>query len=163
MIRKIIDVYKHNSRTKHRRRQQLCRRFIFYTEFLFKIGVSTYFVAILAFFLYPIYMYFIHDELAPIAPVFLPGIDETTGWGYIVLVFFHTVEMYGAFFGTAGSDLLFAMLIINMPIMARIFSDNVDEFNEFIHEKAYDRLRMKMLFRNILLQHKEIIEYLRII
>lgn len=158
MTRKIIDIYKQNSHAIHRKRQKLCQRFIFYSECILKIGGCTYAIAALTFLAYPIYMYLAENQLIPITTVYLPGIDETTGWGYVVLILFDLVQVYGAFFGTAGSDFLFTMLIANVPIMAHIFSDSINELNDIIQEKNYNRLMMKMKLRHILLQHKEFIE-----
>lgn len=158
MINKIVDIYKQNSNTKAYKRYRMCRRFTLYTEYIFKIGMVLYFVSISTFYLYPLYVYVTENEVAMIVDLYLPGVDESTIAGLVTHIIFHIILTTAAFMGSTSSDFLFTMIIINVPLMANILSENIDELNEIVRVEKHDRHHAKMKFRNILLIHKDITE-----
>lgn len=54
------------------------------------------------------------------------------------------------------------MIITNVPLMANILSENIDELIEIVRAKTQDRLHANMKFRNISLIHKEITEWVSV-
>lgn len=97
-------------------------------------------------------------KMIVIVDLYLPGIDETTKTGYVIHFVFHIILNSCAFMGSTCSDFCFTMIITNVPLMANILNENIDELNEIIRDKNQDRFNAKMKFRNILLIHKEITE-----
>lgn len=114
-----------------------------------------YSVSLFTYYLFPLYVYVTENELIPIVDLYLPGVDETTTAGYFAYLIFHMILTSFGFIGSCCSDFLFTMMIINVPFMANILSENFDELNEILRDKEHDRLHVKMKFRNILLIHKE--------
>lgn len=71
---------------------------------------------------------------------------------------FHIILTTFEFIGSCCSDFCFTMIITNVPLMANILSENIDELIEIVRAKTQDRLHANMKFRNISLIHKEITE-----
>lgn len=155
MIDKIINIYTQNSNIKAFKRYQLCERFTFYTEYIFKIGMSLYSLSVTTYYLYPAYTYITERKLIPIIDLYFPGIDENTPTGYVTYLIFHTTLSVLALIASSCSDFLFTMIIINVPFMATILSENIDELNEILRDEDHDRHFAKMKLRNIILIHKE--------
>lgn len=158
MTDKIIDIYKQNSDIKAHNRYRMCRRFTLYTEYIFKIGMVLYTFSVFTYYLYPIYVYVTEKRLLLIVDLYLPGVDESTTSGYAIYFCFHMILTSYAFLGSSCTDFLFTMIIVNVPFMANILSENIDELNEILRTGEYDPYHAKMKFRNILLIHKEFYE-----
>lgn len=158
MINKIIYVYKQNSNEKAYKRFRMCQQFMFYTEWIFKVGMGLYSLSLVSYYSYPLYVYVMKNEVTVIVDLYLPGVDEKSKAGYVTLLIFHIILTLTAFIGSCCSDFLFTMIIINVPLMANIFNANVNEINEILSDEKYDRFYAKMKFRNIILIHKEITE-----
>lgn len=156
MIVKVVDIYKQNSSTKAYKRYRMCLRFTLYTEYIFKCGMVLYSLSLLTYYLYPLYVFVTEKKLIPIVDLYLPGVDETTNVGYVTLAIFHIILTSCAFMGSTSSDFLFTMLISNVPLMANILSENIDELNEIVGAEKHDRYLAKMKLRNIILIHKDI-------
>lgn len=155
MINYVHDIYKTNAATKCRQRAELFNRFAFYTEIIFKIGFVLYFLSILSYFVYPFYMYLFKREVVALIPTYAPGINEKSFVGFATLTCYHLLLMVLAVIAVAACDLLFTMLIANVPVMANLIAMEVRELNEILTRERVDELSVKYKLRNLFLMHRE--------
>lgn len=155
---KIIAVHAANAKTTSRKRLKLIKLFSLITEIVIRGGSALYFLVGIFYMINPIYSYYVKNELIPLVPVYMIFIDETTRNGFIALGITHLAFTALTVTGSACSDFMFVMLIVNMPVMSTIFVDNVDELNEILREETVDVPLAKAKLKNILLMHREIWE-----
>lgn len=155
LVDKIIDVYRQNSHSNVHKRYMLMNRFCNHTEMIFKLGSALYSLSVISYFLYPIYIYVLDREYMVLLPLYLPGVNEQSISGYTVLITFHIFLLIFGFVGSCASDFLFTMIIINARVMSNILRDNVNELNEILATKNYEKVTMKMKLKNIFLIHQE--------
>lgn len=160
IIDQFIDYYKMNAKHKSPKRQQLLQTHAFFTEVLQKGGLFLYFFAGLFYFVEPTYMFLFRNKIIPVFPVFFPYVDETTSSGYIILTMIHIVYLVTAVLGSAVTDFTFIMIIVNIPVLSNIFTDEVNELNKSLEDKEeeVDVLQVKGRFRNILFMYRKIFE-----
>lgn len=158
MVNKLHAVYKANVNTKVLRRRTLFDRFAFYTEMVFKCGTFLYFLSVVAYFVYPIYMYWFKREIVTLMPIYIAGINEDTASGFVIVSCYHVILLLVAFIAASAVDFLFTMLIVNTPVMAVLIEMEVEELNDILSRRKIDVLLMKSKFRNILLMHGEMTE-----
>lgn len=160
-IDKIISIYAANMKnvahgSNQSPRSLLLHKFATITEILLKCGLTVYIFAGCFYFLNPIYLYSTKKEIVPILPLYMPFIDVTTKSGYILLVAIHLGFLFIAVFGSACTDLMFAVVAANIFIPANIFDDNVRELNELLTAKKVKLQFVKAKLMNIILIHREI-------
>lgn len=105
--------------TKSAVRLDLFARFALYNDLIVKCGLVMYALAVGSFFPYPIYMYFVKNERVPLLTLYISFVDENTYSGYITLLIIQTFLILLTVVGMAAIDILYAMMIINIPILAR--------------------------------------------
>lgn len=159
MINNLYAIYKVNANTKGLRRRTLFDRFAFYTEIVFKCGTLLYFLSILGYFVYPMYMYWFKREIVTLMPTYIPGINERTASGFVIVTCYHVILLVVAFVAATSCDFLFTMLIANTPVMAILIEMEVQQLNEILTSQKTDVPLLKSKFRNILLMHREMTEY----
>lgn len=156
LVDKLVNIFEVNSKIRIHGRQEMLKRFLIFTEYLFKVGIVLYIIATSGYFLYPIYYYVTFHKIVPLLPSYLPFVDEDTIIGLIILIIFDlNVIIYGLL-GSACSDFSFTMVIVNVPILGKIMGDNIIELNDLLENRTDNRI-IKAKFKNILLQHLEII------
>lgn len=155
---KITAIYAANSKSTSRDRLKLIRLFSIITEVVIKGGLVTYCLAGAFYMINAIYSYYVKHEIIPLVPVYMIFIDETTKNGFIALACVHLAFISLTIVGTACTDFMFVMIIVNMPVLSTIFVDNVRELSEILKESTVNVLLAKAKLRNILLMHKEIWE-----
>lgn len=96
-------------------------------------------------------------EVVAMMPTYLPGIDEKTTGGFILLSGYHIIVMAFGFFALAGSDFLFTMVVTNTPIMACLAKMEAEQLNEELKNQESASM-IKWRLRNILLMHLEMTE-----
>lgn len=160
IVDRFINYYKMNAKNPSRKRQNLLKTFVFFTEVALKGGFFMYSIAAGFYFLEPFYKFFFKHEVIPFLPIFFPFVDETTTIGYIILTLIHLTYMVCAVLGSLCTDFLFIMVIVNIPVLSNIFADEVHELNKSLEdeEEEVDILQVKGRFRNILFMHREIFE-----
>lgn len=146
--------------TKSKVRLDLFARFALYNELIAKCGILLYSLAVTSFFPYPIYMYFVKDERVPLLTLYIPFVNENTYGGYITLLIIQTFLIIITVVGMAASDILYAMMITNFPILARLIEDESNQLNEFLEEQEHSEngtkdQTWKYRFHNILVMHNE--------
>lgn len=104
---------------------------------------------------YPIYMYFIEHQKVPVLVLYIPGIDENTEFGFWMLNSLNFMMMILGSFGMSATDIFYALMLCNIPIMARLIEDEINELNEIIEENITSTPVWKSKFRNILMMHRE--------
>lgn len=154
-VNKLIDIFKVNENVNNVDRQKMLNRYMIFTEYLYKGGLTLYFLSCGTYFVNPIFMYMKYNEITPIVYAYLPGIDENTGFGFIVLTIFHINTLVLGTLGSACSDFSFTMIIVNVPILANIIADNITELNKILMQKMPKRVIIRAKLLNIFLQHLE--------
>lgn len=133
-------------------------RFAFYSETVFECGTFLYFLSILAYFVYPISMYWFKREIVTLLPIYIAGINENTASGFVIVTCYHVILLLVAFTAASSVDFLFTMLIANTPVMAILIEMEVEQLNDILTSPKIDVLLMKSKFRNVLLMHHEMTE-----
>lgn len=154
----LIRIFSVNSKNASRDRMMLMRKYAFITELVLKGGFLTYTLAAAFYPIYPIYAYYWNNELIPMIPLFFPFIDEDTKSGFITITSIHFIFVILALISSACTDFMFAMIIVNIPVLSNIFFDNVRELNEILRKEKVDMVLAKAKFKNILLLHREYCE-----
>lgn len=158
-VKFLLHVYKENITISSYKRNMLCQRFANYTDIIFKVGVTLYFSALGLYLIYPAYMFFIENEIALFVPIYIPTLDESTLIGYGILSAYHlTIMIFGTAAG-AASDFLHITIITNVPVLAEIFAESVEDLNELLMKKKKDLPMCHSKFKNIILLHRELQEY----
>lgn len=124
-----------------------------------------------AFFTLPFVVYWLNGcvEYEYMLYAFIPGIDERSRGGYILICCIHTFWLIIGCFGIGGSDVFFASLMFHVWPLSDIFAHNMRELNEMlaaaqtapcITERKYKSVMAKACarMRNIQLMHKDITE-----
>lgn len=155
---KITAIYAANSKSTSRDRLKLINLFSTITEVVIKGGLALYFMVGIFYMINAIYSYYAKHVIIPLVPVYMIFVDETTKQGFIALGITHIAFIILTVIGSACTDFMFVMIIVNMPVLSTIFVDNVKELNEILKEKTVDVPLAKAKLKNILLMHKEIWE-----
>lgn len=151
----IDQLFKLNLKTRLIARQNLFQRFANYTFYLVLLGIVIYSLSILPYLVYPVAIYYIEGKLVPIVPIFIPGIDEETVSGFLILSAIHIFIIFAAAFGMASVDIFYAILLVNVPIMARLIEIECTDLNNMLREKSNNSILWKHRFKNILIMHLE--------
>lgn len=127
-----------------------------------KYGIIPVAAATGTFMIYPILMYFVFGEnKALMVPMLLPGIDETSHMGYLVLLVYHMASLFLCLFGQCNTDFMLVLLVMHMWPISEIFANTFNELNEALEnpDNKHSR-RVTGHFRNICIMHREMSEYL---
>lgn len=135
-------------------------------HFVVKGTSLLYCSSVLLFSIYPAYMYFIVDVKVTIFPLYVPGVDIYSAYGYGFTNSIHLILSIYGLFGALASDTGFIMFVFHFYTYTDLLMIKFDEFAEKLRQiketkniKGYDAYcRTKM--RDILLTHKDIIFYL---
>lgn len=134
------------------------RWFAFISETMFKTMTMVYVSSVFMFIPYPLYKYYTKHEFVPMMDLYLPGIDETTYTGYMILTTFHlSIFVFGTL-GVSSSDFCHAIMILSPLINSKLISLDLHQINVDLKEKQPMTL-IKSRFRNTLLMHQELDEY----
>lgn len=125
-----------------------------------------YFSSVILFSIYPAYMYFIVDVKVTIFPLYVPGVDIYSAYGYGFTNSIHLLLSIYGLFGALASDTAFIMFVFHIYSYTDLlmiefdeFADKLGQIEESKDTKQYEAYcRFKM--REILLNHKDIIAYL---
>lgn len=97
-------------------------------------------------------------QVEPLLPIMIPGLDETTRSGWILLEILHIVWILCGLCGFIGSDMTFIMMSIYLWPLSYLFVDHFDELNEILRKspKFADSRELRLGLRNIVRLHQEI-------
>lgn len=155
MVNFILAIYKQNIPSQNPKRIEILHFYSLLGEYTFIGGIGCYTLAMLGYFVYPAYMYFFEAEIVTILPLYIPTVDHETFKGYIIAIIFHCLVIVLCFLGTTANDFLFAMIIINSPMMAALIQDEVNTLNIGLAKKTLNRADAFQRQRNILQMHSE--------
>lgn len=148
----IRNMYKIHITTESPERVEYFKKCTLYTEYLFKGMTILYILSSFSFFIYPLYMYFFENEIVPILPIYLPGIDENTRNGFIILTTFQGSAFFMVLFGLLG---FIIVIFVSSPlIFAKIIWFEVQQIHCDLKEDE-PPIVIKYRFRNILLLHQQ--------
>lgn len=155
----IRNLYKIHITTESPTRLAYFKKCALYTEYLF-IGMAALYVsAVCSFLLYPFYMYAFENEIVPIIPIYLPGIDENTRNGFIILSSFHISAYFMVISGVFAYDFLITILTVSPLICAKLIWFEMEQLKCDL-EGDESPIVIKYHFRNILLLHQQMGEYM---
>lgn len=63
---------------------------------------------------------------------------------------------------SAATDFLFVTIIVNFPVLSTILKDNIEELSSMLGEEEVNMPHVKAKFKNILLLHRDVYEYVSI-
>lgn len=155
MVDFILAIYKRNTPSENPTRIELFHFYSLLGEYVLKGGFVCYVLAAMGYFVYPAYMYFFEGEIVTVLPLYIPTVDNETFKGYLIATSFHCLVIVLCFFGTTGNDFLFALIIINSPMMAALVKDEVNTLNAGLTKKTLSRADVFQRQRNILKMHSE--------
>lgn len=159
MFDQLIHVFKaSDNENQPLKRLQRLYRYITITEYIFKISCTLFTVTVVGYLISPVAIYLLTHERKTIIPIALPFVDDKTLIGFIIMSTFEGISAILGALGTAGSDLTFAMIIINTHAVANIIDESIDDLNNDLQAKRPKILSIKGRFRNVLLQNLEIVE-----
>lgn len=159
LIDKLVDIYKANKDHRSQRRLKMLDFFVTITEYVFIAGISIYTLTLVAYFFTPLVIYILEHKLVKMLPISLPFLDDQTAIGYTIMTIFQTSGLLGSYFGIGSNDFVFTMIIMNVHVLANIFSDSVTALNDGLKEKHPNRIAVKAHFLNTLLLNNEIAEW----
>lgn len=125
---------------------------------IIKLLFLVYFSAFIAFTSMPFLFYWIYGIREPMLTGFIPGLNENTLRGYLILFGYHLFNTIIALCGTCAVDFCFFSLILHLWPMSRIFDLAIGNLNGSLAQYGNDAdisQHCKMLLKNILLLHKE--------
>lgn len=154
----IQNFYKVHITTKSVERAAYFRKFALAIEYIFLFIMFFYTSTVASAFMFPVLVYFTKHELIPLIPLFIPGIDEKTTIGYIALWIYHTILELVALFGVMALDFVLVVVILSTLMFSKLISWEMDEIHRQLQEKN-SALAVKVRFRNILLMHHSIFEF----
>lgn len=143
--------------TKSKERLEYFANFAFATEMIFKVMATLYLLSVFTFFPYPLYMYYFENEVVPLIPLFLPGIDETTFAGYVLISCYQVVVFVLATIGVLACDAYMAIIIVSTLIFSKLISLDLEQIEDDLLLKD-PTLTVRGRFRNIILMHQEMLK-----
>lgn len=155
MISFIKLLFEKHISSKSRERLLLFEHFAFYSDLIFKVGLVMYGGSSFMFFISPIYAYIFENRLEPLILLYVPGLDEKTMTGYFVLISIQFFVMVMASVGMGSCDVFYALILSNIPIMARLIEDEVHTLNKALEQHPYKNRVWFFQFRNIVMMHQE--------
>lgn len=157
IMEKIVDVYEANVKTKSRKRALFLKNVSLISEIALIGGVILYMGCVILHLIVPIYAYYWQNKSQPLFPLYIPFIDEKTVDGFILLTSIQTIEISLAAVCCACTDVLFLLLIINVPIFTFIFEENVNELTQLLQKKKVQNMPLaKAKLQNIFVMYNEI-------
>lgn len=104
------------------------------------------------------YMYILKDQKELMLPIYIPGIDHTTTSGYYILMLIQLFIMFLGSFGLSACDIFYSLIFSNVPIMARLIEDEVNQLNEKLEKNSNETNHQ---FWTILMMHQRMTTYIR--
>lgn len=152
----IQQLYNIHAKTASPARAEYFRKFAMFTEFLFKFLTFVLLMAVIFFFIVPIYVYATENRLVPLIPLYLPGIDETTNTGYMLLLLLHSTQTVMCVIGFVAFEFLLEIIVINSLIFGKLIALDT----EMISNELENGMRHNAIYRlkNIFIMHQEMAE-----
>ncbi|XP_053668459.1 putative odorant receptor 83c [Anopheles marshallii] len=135
---------------------------------IMKVTTVLYTSSLLIFALYPAYMYFVVGVKVPIFPLYVPGIDIYSAYGYGMTNTCHmAIAVYGCL-GAIASDNLFMMFVLHFVTYVELFRIECEQFQDDLKEvdercerhmpeyQSFCRQRMRDLYQ----YHQKVILYI---
>lgn len=156
-INKLINIYTENAKNATHR-SPILEKCVTISRLILKCGIVIYTLAGGFYLLNPIYLYCTRREIVPMLPLYMPFIDATTKNGFILLSVLHLGFVFVAVVASAGSDLLYALVVINFLVPVNIFHDNIKGLNTLLSKPKMNVKLIKAKLLNVILIHREICE-----
>lgn len=132
------------------------RRFKLFLQFF----TLMFIVLFIIFTFFPLVVYLVTGEKLVLFPVYLPGVDEETDRGFVILTCVHIFWFLQLCIGLVGSDSLFALMLLHMLPISELFEVSLAEMNDALRKDQMigQTEYMKMWIRNLLQMHIELTE-----
>lgn len=157
VLSSIRALYEVHITTESSERLQYFRTFARVTEYIFMFIAFFYVSTVMSILCMPIFVYFTQHEVTPIMPLYIPGIDEKTTIGYIILAIYHLHLNFLSLVGVFATDYFLIVVIVSSLIFAKLITLEIQQIHCELDEKCSTRT-IRIRFRNILLMHRELDE-----
>lgn len=157
LARFLEHLYKAHITTKSPVRLKYFEKFARITEIFFQCLFILYISSVILFLVYPFFMFVTQNELIPLFPLYIPGIDEKTTSGYIILTMSHLYLLILCVMGLLSYDYFNSVVMISSLIFAKLIGWEMDEIHVDLQENA-TKWRVHGRLRNILQMHQEMFE-----
>lgn len=152
-IQRLFNVH---IQTEFHVRAEFFRKFAMFIEYLFIVYLFLHVLAVLMFFLAPIYMYIVIGEVTIIAPMYFPFFDETTTIGFIGTFLTLTVMFLLGLVGFLAFEFFISAVIICSLIFSKLIQLDMKQLDVELEEERIDDAKYR--FVNIVLMHQEMNE-----
>lgn len=160
LINSLEFLFKDNIITKAIEHLKFLRIASIMCDAITKIITGLYVVFILLFFFgYPLISYFVYEEIQPIVPVYIPGIDESSTAGFIIMTTFHVIFVTFGGISFAAIDCVCVIIILGAVIYGFLIKLDANALNDELRNNGGDRISVKVRFRNILMMQREMATY----
>lgn len=107
---------------------------------------------------YPMFVFLISGQFVPMLPMFVPGIDELSKLGFLMLTGIHTIWAVQGAVGMLFSDMFYSVMVLHIWPMVHILENMFQELNVAIlkNPNLGDSLQVRLWLRNIIMAHREI-------
>ncbi|XP_039451479.1 putative odorant receptor 83c isoform X2 [Culex pipiens pallens] len=109
--------------------------------------------------IYPMYMYWAHNELVLMIAMRVPWVDGDSYTGYIVTSAVQMVMIVITCTGLSAADTVILLFVANLIAYVDVFKNELDELNAMLNEEIRDEKKIRQQVRTICTQHQDIIEY----
>lgn len=120
---------------------------------LILIGFAVFASCGLGFTLFPLLTYILYGEAQLYFQIMLPFTEIKTTRGFVLNLLGQLSYVLTGFFGNTTADMLCAMIVISTTNLPILLKSALDEIND----EEWDPVRSKLVFRNIIMRHKDII------
>uniref|UniRef100_A0A182R169 Odorant receptor n=1 Tax=Anopheles farauti TaxID=69004 RepID=A0A182R169_9DIPT len=147
--------------------KSVINRIIVLVLLISKASTLLYLSSLLMFSLYPAYMYFLEEVKVTILPLYIPGIDIYSAYGYGITNSLHMVIAAYGCFGALASDMAFMMFVMHFISYGELFKIECEQFEKDLAEisaylerntaeyRLFCRKRMRVLYQS----HQDLITY----
>uniref|UniRef100_A0A182RQS2 Uncharacterized protein n=1 Tax=Anopheles funestus TaxID=62324 RepID=A0A182RQS2_ANOFN len=148
--------------------KSVIKRIFLVVQLITKVTTVLYTSSLFIFSLYPLYMYFIVGVKVTIFPLYIPGIDIYSAYGYGITNSLHMlIAVYGCI-GAIASDIAFMMFVLHFVTYGELFRIECEQFQQDLSEaterwerdtpeyKTFCRQRMREIYQ----YHQNVILFL---
>lgn len=104
---------------------------------------------------YPVLMFFIFQTVEPCLPIFVPGIDFNTKYGYIITSIYHYVVIFMGLIGLWYCDSIFLNLVFNIMMMSELQTNQLSMINDDLNSNDKNDPTIRMRLSNFFSMHQE--------
>lgn len=149
-------LYDMHAKTTSPTRAEYLRKCGLFTEWLFKFLATMFTMACMLYFFMMIYMYAMENELVPLIPLYLPGVDENTIAGYSILMIYQATIFLFGIPGFVACEFLLEIIIISSLIFGKLIALDTEHVNNDLANGMTRNATYRL--KNVLAMRQEMVE-----